>query len=85
MPFADYQDMAECKRANSDKRDPGAYCAEIHKQVHGHYPNQKSAEDVYDDPDVYVETALEAMKATGGEPTEDRLAEVRRTERKLLE
>lgn len=85
MPFADYEDMADCKRAHSDKDDPGAYCAEIHKQVKGHYPSQKSAEDLYDDPEVFVKTALEAMERIGAEPTEDRLADVRRTERKLIE
>lgn len=33
MPFAGYDDFDACVRANSDKRDPDAYCAAIKRQV----------------------------------------------------
>ena len=33
MPFADYEDFEACERANSDKRDPAAYCAAIQEQA----------------------------------------------------
>jgi hypothetical protein len=33
MPFADYEDFDACTRANSDKRDPDAYCAAIKRAV----------------------------------------------------
>ncbi len=35
MPFAGYSDFDACTRANSDKRDPEAYCAAIKRQVEG--------------------------------------------------
>ena len=35
MPFAGYADFDACVRANSDKRDPKAYCAEIMRAVEG--------------------------------------------------
>lgn len=34
-PFAGYDSFAACVRANSDKRDPEAYCAEIERQTEG--------------------------------------------------
>lgn len=41
-PFADYEDMDECIEANSDKDDPGAYCAQIHYNATGEWPGEKS-------------------------------------------
>jgi len=34
-PFADYENFDACVRANSDKKDPKAYCAEIQREVEG--------------------------------------------------
>ena len=45
MPFADYSDMDDCKRAHSDKDDPGAYCAQIHKDATGEWPSEKAVGD----------------------------------------
>lgn len=42
MPFADYEGMDDCKRAHSDKDDPGAYCAQIHKDATGEWPSEKA-------------------------------------------
>lgn len=33
MPFAGYQDFADCVRQNQDKDDPEAYCAFIERQA----------------------------------------------------
>lgn len=35
MPFAGFDNMAACESANSDKRDPGAYCSTIKRAVEG--------------------------------------------------
>ncbi|MEF8825818.1 MAG: hypothetical protein V5A27_05680, partial [Halapricum sp.] len=35
MPFADYDDHDDCVAANSDKRDPDAYCWAIKQRVEG--------------------------------------------------
>jgi len=85
MPFADYDSMSDCKRAHSDKEDPGAYCAQIYKNVTGDWPGQSEAADFYDDPSLFVKHALESLKETGQDPTEDKLSEMRRTEQQLLE
>jgi len=56
MPFAGYDDFEACERANSDKRDPGAYCAAI----------QRATEQYDGDPDDVVdvdEAALDAIAA----------------------
>jgi len=45
-PFAGYKDMKECIRRNPQAKDPGAYCAEIHRTATGKYPSQKSEESV---------------------------------------
>jgi hypothetical protein len=85
MPFGEYESMDDCKRENSDKNDPGAYCAQIHKNITGEWPGQSKAADWYDRPERYVKHALDAMESLGYSPTEDRLAEVRRTERKIID
>lgn len=41
-PFADYNDFDACVRANSDKQNPKAYCAQIHKQATGKWPSEKA-------------------------------------------
>jgi tryptophanyl-tRNA synthetase len=33
MPFANYSDFDDCTSANSDKRDPEAYCGAIKHEV----------------------------------------------------
>ncbi len=33
MPFAGYKDFDACVKANSDKDDPKAYCAEIKRRA----------------------------------------------------
>ena len=33
MPFAGYKNFAACVKANSDKKDPEAYCATIMRDV----------------------------------------------------
>ncbi len=33
MPFAGFEDMAACIKANGDKSDPAAYCATIERQA----------------------------------------------------
>jgi uncharacterized coiled-coil protein SlyX len=35
MPFGEYEDFDACTRANSDKDDPGAYCAAIKRRIEG--------------------------------------------------
>jgi len=42
VPFAGYGGMEECVEDNSDKDDPGAYCAQIHKNATGEWPSEKS-------------------------------------------
>lgn len=42
-PFAGYNDFQSCVNDNQDKQNPQAYCAEIHKQATGNYPNEKKA------------------------------------------
>jgi len=32
-PFAGYKDFKDCERQNADKKDPGAYCASIMREV----------------------------------------------------
>lgn len=41
MPFGQYKDMQDCIKNNSDKERPGAYCAQIHKNITGKWPSQK--------------------------------------------
>jgi len=33
MPFAGYEDFAECVRKNKDKEDPEAYCGAIENKI----------------------------------------------------
>jgi len=35
MPFADFENFADCESKNKDKGDPGAYCGKIKHQVEG--------------------------------------------------
>jgi SPP1 gp7 family putative phage head morphogenesis protein len=41
-PFGEYADFQACVRANSDKGNPEAYCAELHKKVTGKWPSEKA-------------------------------------------
>jgi len=43
MPFGQYSDFAACVADNQDKDDPEAFCAYLHQQTTGKFPNQKSA------------------------------------------
>ena len=76
--------MGACKRAHSDKDDAGAYCAEIHYQVHGEYPDQKSVDEIYEEPDQLPKVALEAMEDAGS-LTEEKLEDVRRRWHEAME
>jgi len=40
LPFGKYKDMADCIAQNQDKDDPGAYCAQIHKDITGKWPSE---------------------------------------------
>jgi hypothetical protein len=84
MPLDEYEDFDGCVRDNQDKRDAEAWCAEAHYQAHGEYPGRKSAEQVHSDPELYVEYALEAMKAAGKNPTEERMHEISHKAQELL-
>lgn len=42
MPFGPYKDMDDCMAQNQDKDDPGAYCAQIHHDTTGTWPNQEA-------------------------------------------
>lgn len=42
MPFAGYQDFADCVRKNSDKSDPKAYCAVIQRKAEEGEPPMKN-------------------------------------------
>lgn len=35
MPFAGYEDFADCVKRNQDKSDPAAYCAYIMRAIEG--------------------------------------------------
>lgn len=41
MPFGEYKDFDDCVRKNKDKRNPEAYCAEVHKKIIGKWPGEK--------------------------------------------
>jgi len=43
MPFAKYKDFKSCVAANSDKRDPSAYCASIERKIIGKAAMAKKA------------------------------------------
>mgnify|MGYP000093602582 CR=1 FL=1 len=76
--YGDYGDsMDECKRSVPDGvDDPAAYCAQVYYEVNGHYPYQKSAPEVFDTAETYIESALEAKRRTGADPAEvSRLAD----------
>lgn len=47
-PFAGYENFDQCVRDNQDKKDPEAYCAEIHKEATGKYPGKKALETTQD-------------------------------------
>lgn len=40
MPFGEYKDFADCVGKNQDKENPEGYCAIIHKNITGKYPNE---------------------------------------------
>ena len=41
-PFGKYADFAACVRSNKGKRDPEAYCADLHKKITGKWPSEKA-------------------------------------------
>ena len=41
-PFGKYTDFASCVSANKGKRDPKAYCADLHKKITGKWPSEKA-------------------------------------------
>ncbi|KKL75615.1 hypothetical protein LCGC14_2053150, partial [marine sediment metagenome] len=41
-PFGKYADFASCVSANKGKRDPEAYCADLHKKITGKWPSEKA-------------------------------------------
>ena len=41
MPFGKYKDFAACVADNKDKKNPEAYCAQIHKSITGKWPSEK--------------------------------------------
>lgn len=47
MPFGEYSNFDECVRKNKDKRDPDAYCAQVHKEATGKFPQEKSLPSSY--------------------------------------
>ena len=40
-PFGQYKDFKQCVEANKDKKDPEAYCAQLHKKITGKWPTEK--------------------------------------------
>lgn len=43
-PFGPYDDMDDCMSEHQDKDDPGAYCAQIHYEITGEWPQEKDEE-----------------------------------------
>ncbi len=41
-PFGEYDTFEQCVRQNSDKNDPEAYCAQVHKEITGEWPSEKA-------------------------------------------
>ncbi len=41
MPFGDFKDFQDCVDKNSDKSNPEAYCAWLHKRITGKWPTEK--------------------------------------------
>jgi len=41
MPFGEYKDFKDCVSKNKNKKNPEGYCAQIHKNITGKYPNEK--------------------------------------------
>lgn len=70
--YGDYGDsMDECKQSvPNDIDDPAAYCAQVYYEINGHYPDEKSATEVFDTAETYIKTALEAKRRTGADPAE---------------
>ena len=42
-PFGTYHDFADCVAKNSDKGNPQAYCASVHKKITGKWPSEKQS------------------------------------------
>lgn len=42
MPFGEYKDFDDCVAKNSDKKNPEAYCATVHKKITGKWPNEEN-------------------------------------------
>ncbi len=62
-PFGKYADFDACVRANSDKGNPQAYCAALHKKITGEWPGEKAMMTI-ENPLILRENEV---------PTEDRL------------
>lgn len=73
MPFADYDSFQECRDANSDKDDPGAYCAAVHHQATGEWPSAKE----YDSREAHLEACLTAAERLQLAPDEDLVESIR--------
>jgi len=46
IPFGQYKDFKDCVKKNQDKKNPRAYCAEIHKKITGKWPSEMSAAEL---------------------------------------
>ena len=46
MPFGPYKDFKDCVAKNRDKKNPRAYCAEVHKKITGKWPSEMSQEEL---------------------------------------
>lgn len=55
MPFAGYDSFGACREDNQDKDDPEAFCAYLHKEATGEYPNQSAA---FDDVDAHARAVV---------------------------
>ena len=45
-PFGEYADFDACVRANKNKNNPEAYCAELHKKITGKWPSEKAMQTI---------------------------------------
>ena len=43
IPFGEFKDFKQCVLKNQDKENPEGYCAMLHKNITGRYPNQKES------------------------------------------
>jgi len=59
MPMGEYEDFDACVRDNSDKRDPGAYCAAIKRQIEGAAALSESEQEAIRASDDFGDKLLE--------------------------